>query len=129
MLQVSDQILGDVMVISCAGRLIAGEGDALRRSVLRASVGPLVRLVVLDLSAVDALDAAGIGLLVELHSDVRRVNRQLKLMNVSPRELELLRLTDVASVLTFCSLAEILSLMCYAQQKSAALASRDAAAA
>ena len=64
MLTVKTERAGDVVVVKCAGRIVRGQEPALRNAVLAEK---LARIVVLDLSDVESLDAGGLTLLVALH--------------------------------------------------------------
>jgi anti-sigma B factor antagonist len=76
---------GDVTIIEVTGRLTFGDpAAALRELVAQTSRGK----VVLDLGEVDYVDSAGLGEL--MHA---RMNCQLKLVNVTKRVADLLRLT------------------------------------
>ncbi len=57
------------------------------------------RWVVLDLQQVHAIDAAGLGLLVELHCQARERDSLLMLANPSPCVRQLISLTNLESVL------------------------------
>jgi anti-anti-sigma factor len=61
------------------------------------------RLVVLDLAEADAIDAAGLGLLVFLHMSAAIGGMELKLINPTQRTRKLLALTNLDSVLEICS--------------------------
>src|SRR5438552_8149186 len=96
MLDVTIQALGDVVVLRCAGRIVGcRESDILR---LAAVSQTRVRTVVLDLAAVEAIDAGGLGLLVFLHMCAHGLGTELKLRNPTQRVAELLRLTNLNSV-------------------------------
>ncbi len=118
MLALTTQDLGDVTLIHCTGRIVAGQDDALRRAVMDAAKLPAVRSIVLDLAEAIVLDAAGLGTLVELHTLTSRAGRQFKLINVPPRIEELLRVTQLAPIFRVCSLPETLDLICRARVAS-----------
>jgi anti-anti-sigma factor len=87
------------MVFRCAGRVVAGaDSRALRDAVMHTAEQ---RLVVLDLAEVDAIDAAGLGLLVFLHTSASIAG--LKLMSLTERTRRLLALTKLDSVFEECS--------------------------
>lgn len=91
--------LGDVAVFRCAGRITADGGDVLQAAV-RAQ-HPL-RVAVLDLSAISAVDACGLGILVSLLIWSNATGKELKLMNLRPRVEEVLALTNLLSVFEVC---------------------------
>lgn len=64
MLTLTVHNLGDMVILRCTGRIVRGEETA----ILCAAAQQQGRNVILDLSGVDAIDAAGIGLLVSLQA-------------------------------------------------------------
>ncbi len=96
MLSVTIQDLGDAVVLRCVGRIVAGsEADILRKAALSQANR---RIVMLDLTQVEAIDGGGIGLLVFLQACARAAGMELKLMNPTQHVLELLQLTNLDSV-------------------------------
>jgi len=87
----------DGAVLRCFGRLVAGkEALRLREAVMcRADK----RSVQLDLAGVETIDAAGLGLLISLHTLGQVVGFKLQIRNPVPRVCELLKLTRLESVL------------------------------
>jgi anti-anti-sigma factor len=90
MLTVTVKESGDEVVLQCQGRIVRGYESA----VLCAALAHNERNVVLDLAGVDAIDAAGVGLLVSLQAS----GIYLKLRNPSERVLEVLRVTQLESL-------------------------------
>ena len=80
----------DVVVLHCSGKIVKGEETAL----LCAASRQRGRTIVVDLADVEAIDAAGIGLLVSLQA----AGIYLKVMNPSRQVREMLRVTNVDSV-------------------------------
>jgi hypothetical protein len=75
-------------------------------------------IAVLDLAEINAMDAAGIGILVSLHWWAKTTAARLKLMNLTPRVEDLLELFNLRSVFEICSVPEMLGLLCLAFEKS-----------
>jgi anti-anti-sigma factor len=99
MLRVHTRNLGDAAVLSLQGRLISGETRTLREAV-RAQ--PNAKSIVLDLARVTAIDAYGLGLMLELRrlSDTKGV--RFKPMNVNTftsRVFEVTRLDSVFEII------------------------------
>jgi anti-anti-sigma factor len=115
MFNLTIQKLGDVTVFRCAGRLTAGDGDNLRRSVISQ---PPIRMAVLDFAGIEAVDAAGLGTLVYLRQWAQATGRKLKLMNVVPRVEQALRLTHLKPVFDICTVPELFELLCRATKES-----------
>ena len=100
MLRVTFRKRGEIAVLRCKGRIVAGQDTrALRDGVKRADGR---RLVVLDLAEVDSIDAAGLGFLVSLHKSASIAGMELKLINPTRRTRKLLALTNLDSVLEIC---------------------------
>ena len=82
----------DVTVLRCLGRIVRGDGvDALRRVAMSQDKD----CVVIDLSAVRAIDAAGLGVLVELQNWADNSNRTLQLLKPCKRVREILESTKL----------------------------------
>jgi anti-sigma B factor antagonist len=111
MLSLTIHNLGDVNVFKCAGRITANDGKALRKAVLCQLPS---KMAVLDLAEITAVDAAGLGMLVELRAWANRTGTQLKLMNLTPRVEEVLRVTNLRGSFEVCSGREMLDLLCRA---------------
>jgi len=91
MLTVTLKESDDGVVLQCQGRIVRGDETA----ILCAAVGQHRRDVILDLTGVDAIDAAGIGLLVSLQA----AGIYLKLMNPTKQVRDVLRVTQLESIL------------------------------
>jgi len=93
-LTVTVQEVGGLAVLRCVGRIARGEETA----ILCTAVRQRWREVVLDLSRVDAIDAAGIGALLSLQA----AGIYLKLRDPSRRVREILSITKLDSVVEIC---------------------------
>jgi len=80
MLKVYARNLGDIAVLCLQGRLVSGETRTLREAVRSQSN---VDAVVLDLARVTAIDARGLGVMLELRRQSALKGIRFKLMNVS----------------------------------------------
>jgi len=96
----------DVVIVRCAGRLVRGEGVRVLKSAVVS--GNDTRVIVLDLSDVESVDAAGLTALISLHHWSRSRNIELKLVNPSRFVLEILDRTRLTSVLHVSSLHDAL---------------------
>jgi anti-anti-sigma factor len=94
MLTVTTERLGDVVTLRCAGRIVRGQETA----ILCAAVQQHQRHLVLDFSGVDAIDAAGVGLLVS----VQAAGIYLKLVNPTKQVREVLKVTQLESIFEIC---------------------------
>jgi anti-anti-sigma factor len=109
MLSLTVHIFGDVTVFRCVGRITFAYTDALRIAVIKQ---PRVRVAVLDLAQVSAIDAAGLGMLVSLRRWSISNGLTLKLSNLTPRVEHLLELTCLRSVFAVLSVRDMLELFC-----------------
>jgi HptB-dependent secretion and biofilm anti anti-sigma factor len=82
--------------LHCAGRIVLGvEIEILRCMADTRNEACLI----LDLGKVDAIDAAGLGLLVELHCGARSRNATLRITKTSPGVHRIIELVNLQSVL------------------------------
>jgi anti-anti-sigma factor len=103
MLNVTVKDLSEAVILQCSGRLVRGEETAL----LCSAVQQHGRTVILDLQGVDAIDAAGIGVLVSLQA----AGIYLKLINPNAQVRELLRITKLDSIFEICESPSINKIM------------------
>ena len=101
MLKVKVRNRGNIAVFRCSGRMVAGEDTRALWDAFRHASGR--GLIMLDLAEVDTIDAAGLGLLVFLHTSASIGGVELKLINPTEHTRELLALTNLDSVLEICS--------------------------
>jgi anti-sigma B factor antagonist len=101
---------GDVAVLQCAGRMVRAQALSLLKDAVT-SLSQL-RVVVLDLSEVEILDAGGLGVLVSLHNWACVNGIQLKLVNPSKPLRQMLELTRLTSVLHISSVEDIIQIFC-----------------
>ena len=105
MLKVHTRNLGTVTVLCLQGRIVNGEKASLRQAMdsqLRTSV------VVLDLGRVSAIDASGLGLMLELRQQAELRGMRFKLMNVTKLVNQVLEVTRLDSVFEITSGVELL---------------------
>jgi|ERR1700722_291695 anti-anti-sigma factor len=102
MLTIDVEKSGDVAVVRCGGRIVRGqEVRALRSAVVSEKDS---RIVVLDLSDVESLDAGGLTTLLSLHQWARSRAVQLKLVNPSHFVRDILARTHLDHVFDVSSL-------------------------
>ncbi len=89
-----------VTVLRCYGRLVHGDGaDALRQAIMSQDESHFA----IDLSGVEAIDAAGVGVLVELENWAIARGGTIRLLNPTARLLDVLKMTGLNSVLEICT--------------------------
>lgn len=108
MLTVNTERAGDVAIIRCAGRIVRGQESTLRDAVLAET---RIRIIVLDLSDVEALDAGGLTLLVSLHRWTESNRIHLKLVNPRTFVHEMLTRTHLDCVFDISSLDHALAVL------------------
>jgi len=102
MLTIDVEKTGDVAVVRCGGRIVRGEEvRALRNAVVSEKQS---RIVVLDLSDVESLDAGGLTTLLSLHQWAQSRRVQLKLVNPSHFVREMLVRTKLDHVFDISTL-------------------------
>lgn len=119
MLTVYSERANDVVVVKCKGRIVRGQEAALRDAVLTQESA---RVVVLDLSDVESVDAGGLNLLVYLHHWSESKRTHLKLVNPRPFVHEMLTRTHLNCVFDISSFDDALSVLCSRAQRPVAAA-------
>jgi anti-anti-sigma factor len=104
MLQIVVEQSMDSALLHCSGRLVAGKEVSRLREAVMCQVEK--RSVQLDLAGVEGIDAAGLGLLVSLHTLGCVVGFELQVRNPVRRVRKLLELTRLDSVLGILPLDE-----------------------
>jgi anti-anti-sigma factor len=115
MLKTTIQSLGDATIFRCEGKIVFPDANALRIAVLTHS---RIRLAVLDLSGINVIDAAGLGILASLRAWSRSTGASLKLMNVNPSIEYLLELTHLRPLFEICSVRDMFELFCRLYRQS-----------
>ncbi|MFZ0036640.1 MAG: STAS domain-containing protein [Candidatus Acidiferrales bacterium] len=87
-----------VSVVDIRGKITLGEGNIILRDIIRSLVREGKTKVVLNLSAVEFIDSAGIGELVGSHSSLHRAGGQLKIASPTKKVQDMLKMTSLNSV-------------------------------
>lgn len=109
MLNMTSENMGEIMVVRCAGRLLRGAGCEDLVHVVKA--GGKSRIILLDLSGVELVDAGGLSALITAHHWARKQGIQLKLVNPSGLVYDILVRTKLDQVLNISSLGEALQIL------------------
>jgi anti-sigma B factor antagonist len=96
-LRLDTRPVGDILVVQCSGRIVAG-ADVHSLQMLLGKVLPQHHEVVLHLERVEFIDSSGLGALVRLVSTARASGSDLKLCAVPPRIQKTLELTSLLSM-------------------------------
>jgi anti-anti-sigma factor len=103
------ECLQDVAVVNCSGRMVRGVAlDELRRRIERLE---RVRMLVLDVSEVDHLDAGGLGTLLLVRRWAMRNSVRMKLVNPPVFFRSLLEATHLTSLFEISSLKEAICIL------------------
>jgi len=91
------EISGDVVILSCVGRLVFGdETAAFRERVRNVLMG--TQQIVVNLSQVEYIDSGGLGTLVGMLASTRMRQGEIKLVRPNQRVAELLQRTRLNTV-------------------------------
>jgi anti-sigma B factor antagonist len=87
-----------ITILDLKGRITVGpEATALREKVSQ-DVAAGIRMIVLNMAAVDYVDSTGLGALVMSATTLRKNGGNVKLLNLNRRNIELLVMTKLATV-------------------------------
>jgi anti-anti-sigma factor len=117
MLKVHAKNLGNIAILCLQGRVVSGETAALRNALASQSE---VSAVVLGLARVSTIDAAGLGVMLELREQSQSRGIAFKLMNVTKLVSRVLEITRLNSVFEVTSGMELLSAAALSQPASIA---------
>lgn len=108
-LQSKIERLQDVAVVRCSGRMVRGAAlDIFRRQIEQLD---RLRVLVLDLSEVDSLDAGGLGTLLLVRRWATQNSARLKLVNPPLFFRHMLEATNLNTVFEISSLKEALYIL------------------
>jgi len=88
---------GEVVVVSCRGRIVSGEEARHLQAEVEKLTGQ-TKNVVLQLAEVSFIDSGGLGTLVRLLGVLRAARGDLKLCQLSPFVAQILKATNLTSV-------------------------------
>ena len=95
---IDERNVGPVTILALSGRLVLDDGDALLRQRVDDLVGRGRLKIIADLTALDYVDSAGIGVLIGKYLSVRRKGGDLKLLRLSSRTHHALEITHLLTV-------------------------------
>ena len=101
--------LQDVAVVNCSGRMVRGTAlDEFRRRIEQLEC---VRVLVLDVSEVEQLDAGGLGALLQVRRWATQKSAKMKLVTPPLFFRRLLEATHLASLFEVSSLQEAICIL------------------
>src|SRR5215472_9181903 len=107
---ISSEQIGDAAALQCAGRVVGPERPSRLKDAVTCLSQP--RIVVLDLAAVEMVDARGLGMMVFLHNWACANGIQVKLVNPSRQVRKMLSMTGLTSVLHVSSVDDAIEMFC-----------------
>jgi anti-sigma B factor antagonist len=93
-----ERSVGPVTILALSGRLVLDDGDALLRQRVDDLVARGQLKIIADLTALDYVDSAGIGVLIAKYLSLRRKGGDLKLLRLSLRTHHALEITHLLTV-------------------------------
>jgi len=96
-LKLTNHDAGDVIVVTCNGRIVFGEEAADLRDVVKSLLQRSSQIVI-DLSGVSYIDSGGLGTLVGLYTSARNQGGEIKLANLTQRVHDQLQITKLITV-------------------------------
>lgn len=88
---------GDILIVNCRGRIVAGDEVVLLRHQVRDLVNDHPRII-LNLADVNYVDSTGIGTLVELYTAAKNAKGSIWLAGLMKRIQDLLQITKLLTV-------------------------------
>jgi anti-anti-sigma factor len=104
MLSINVERDNDTAVLHCAGEIVVGSELSILRDAVLCALDQ--RAIVLDLAGVDRIDAAGLGMLLFLHTCTHGLGTEMRLLAPGGLVAAVLRLTRLDSVFTVSAPAE-----------------------
>jgi anti-sigma B factor antagonist len=95
---IQERRVGPVTILALRGRLVLDDGDALLRQRVDDLVARGQTKIIADLTDLDYVDSAGIGILIAKYLSVRRKGGDLKLLRLSSRTHHALEITHLLTV-------------------------------
>src|SRR5262245_31302837 len=86
-----------ITILEMKGRITAGKGATALREAYAELAAAGVKSVILNLEHVDFIDSTGLGALVICATSARKNGGNVKLVNLSQRNIELLVMTRLAT--------------------------------
>jgi anti-anti-sigma factor len=123
MLTIDVEKTSDVVVVRCIGRIVRGQPVRTLRNAVVSEAD--TRMIVLDLSEVESLDAGGLTALVSLHHWTRAHGMQLKLVNPSHFVADMLACTHLNCVFDISSLDDAILVLSGADLSAADMTGSD----
>jgi len=97
-LYATNREVGSITLVDLSGRIALGEGSALLRKTIRDLLDGGRTKIILNLGDVNYIDSSGIGELVSGFTAVRSREGELKLLHLTKKVHDLLKITKLFTV-------------------------------
>ena len=97
-MKIENRTVGDVHILDVSGKIMLGEGTMAVRNTVRELLKNGTKKIILNLGDVNYIDSSGIGELVSSFTTVTNQGGQLKLLNLTKKNQELLAITKLLTV-------------------------------
>jgi len=87
-----------VTIVDLSGRITLGEGSVVLRDIVRDIISKGNKKILLNLADVNYIDSSGIGELVSAFTTVRNQGGELKLLRLTKKVHDLLKITKLYTV-------------------------------
>jgi anti-sigma B factor antagonist len=94
----STRLVGAVTIVDLSGRILAGDGSAALRDLVRNLISDGNKKILLNLRNVNYIDSSGLGELVSAFTSMRSGGGELKLLNLTKRVHDLFQITKLYTV-------------------------------
>jgi len=98
-MDIKQRVRGDVTVLDLTGRLILGDGEESFKDIVDELIGRDCTKILLNLTDVNYIDSAGIGVVIWKYITLTKRGGTLKLLNPQPRTHTVLSITRLLTVL------------------------------
>ncbi|HUX43980.1 MAG TPA: STAS domain-containing protein [Terracidiphilus sp.] len=95
-----ENLPGQTAVVSFSGPLTIGTSMKMADSQVQSAISEGVTRMIFDLSNVDYMDSAGLGMLVYFYGAINQKSGAFRLCGVKPRILDLLKITHTDTFLS-----------------------------
>jgi len=97
-MEVKEQLVGDVNVISIEGNLKGGQEVMQLHSIIKKCMDDKIGKIVVDLKGVEWMGSVGIGILICCLTAVKNAGGDLRLSSLSNKVNDLLRITKLEKI-------------------------------
>ena len=97
-LVIDERSVGDVIVLTLRGQILLDDGDLLFRRKIHELIENGRAKIVVNLSEVDYIDSAGVGMIVGKLKTVREKGGDMKLLNLNTRGQRIFGITKLVFV-------------------------------